>query len=140
MSPSLEASPTEESWICNLGTVCRGVVPPIWLGGTSPGLLDWLTLAGVRTRAEFNTQVTSQVVTVAGVGTELTAAPAHSPDERGHSGGRKHLSHVLLCSGRAAKSGGAVWGHSVRRRYDWSVNHILVGWGCEVSEEVKVKH
>lgn len=47
------------------GQCTRGVVLQIWWDGISPHLLDWVTLTGIRTRAELNTRVTSQATIAA---------------------------------------------------------------------------
>lgn len=130
------------------------MVPPIWPGGTSPSLLDWLTLTGVRTRAELNTRVTSQVAIAAGRGCGGRAHPCPRLTllmrEGTLVGGNTfHICSLTVCraarSGRAAgtfpgSSQGAAWDRSVRRWWcAWAVNHIFIGWGFEGAEEAKVK-
>lgn len=126
------------------------MVLQIWLGSTSLHFLDWLTFTGVRTRAELNTGITSQVTIAARRGyvdwaqscPVLTLLMRESTLVGGNT--------FYICPlqvGRAAgfrRAEGAFIGsrqrvtrvHSVRRwRSAWVVNHILIGWGFEGAEE-----
>lgn len=151
--PSLEASPTEGTGGMESGdleAVFKGSGPPIWPSVTSPSLLDWLTLAGVRTRSELDDGVTSQVAIVMGGCGEpcpmLTLLMVGSILV-----GRNTFHICSLAVGRAARGGGAggtfrgnshrgAWDRRVRR---WwcarALDYILIGWGFEGAEEAKAK-
>lgn len=126
------------------------MVLQIWLGGTSPHLLDWLTFNRVRTRAELNTRVTSQATIAAGIGYVNWAQPCPGLTLLMREGALVGGDTFHICPlrvGRAAGCGrtagasrgssqGVALGHSVRRWWCARVvNHVLIGWGFEGAEK-----
>lgn len=122
----------------------------MWLSDTNPSLLEWLTIARVRIRAELDTRVTGQAAIATGEGCGDRAHPRPRPTLLMWGGTLVGGNTFHICSlvvGRAARSRraagtfpgssqGAARGHSVRRRRCARVvNHILIGWRFEGAEE-----